>query len=325
MEQRDDQLGQYKPLVEEYENSCMKITSIYEDIDKKNNDKLYNNTNIERKCYLIETKDFEDYKKQIHYIQFKNKVDEYRYNMAMELTMKESEGKTIKHNKIKQKTVDSINELYKLLEENHEYILINVELAKDIIENIEEGQYSYFIDSSEIIVKINEKVLKFYNKKNIINKENIKEKENLNEIINKNENLNENINKNENLNRNELKDLIDLIEKFYLAEKKFGNLIKGNNNELNKENKVKEYGYLINIKDFQDWEISLNYDSIRPILDKSIKDNSCLSEENKNVIMEILKTKSFKKKNIKSLHFETIEELINFNKKNNFFFLNREL
>ena len=41
--------------------------------------------------------------------------------------------------------------------------------------------------------------------------------------------------------------------------------------------------------------------------------------------MEILKTKSFKKKNIKSLHFETIEELINFNKKNNFFFLNREL
>ena len=235
MEQRDDQLGQYKPLVEEYENSCMKITSIYEDIDKKNNDKLSNNINIERKCYLIETKDFEDYKKQIHYIQFKNKVDEYRFNMALDLTKKESEGKTIKHEKIKQKTIHTIDELYKLLEENHEYILINVELAKDIIENIEEGQYSYFIDSSEIIVKINEKVLKFYNKKNIINKENIKEKEYLNEIINKNENL----------NRNELKDLIDLIEKFYLAEKKFGNLIKGNNNTLNKENKVKEDGYLI--------------------------------------------------------------------------------
>ena len=54
----DDGLGKYKPIYDEYANSCVVIKSIEEEISLLYTKKENNN----QKCYMIELKDFENYK-----------------------------------------------------------------------------------------------------------------------------------------------------------------------------------------------------------------------------------------------------------------------
>ena len=117
----DTGLDKYKPILEEYENSCLIIKKIEEDISN-----IYNKReNYNQKCFLIELKDFENFKQQIDYQTFKNKIIEYRENILMKLIMLESEDKEIKLEKLKNTILKSTKELDILLKEEHEYILIN--------------------------------------------------------------------------------------------------------------------------------------------------------------------------------------------------------
>ena len=313
----DTGLDKYKPILKEYENSCLIIKKIEDDISN-----IYSKReNYNQKCFLIELKDFENFKQQIDYQTFKNKIIEYRENILMKLIMLESEDKEIKLEKLKNTILKSTKELDILLKEKHEYILINAELAKDIIQKKEEGQYFcfYWFNSSELQIKINEDSFLFHLNKNIININMLKDKKFSNIRILSNANENDNVKVNE--SNNNFGKLIDWIEKFFLAEKDFKkSLIK------KKENYINNYGYLIDLNEFNEWKNNLNYDFIIPILDDLInEEKKYLTKEEKEEIKRLLKDSKIKKNKISSLNFKSIEELKQYNKINNLILINREL
>ena len=314
----DTGLDKYKPILEEYENSCLIIKKIEEDISN-----IYSKReNYNQKCFLIELKDFENFKQQIDYQTFKNKIIEYRENILMKFIMLESEDKEIKLEKLKNTILKSTKELDILLKEKHEYILINAELAKDIIQKKEEGQYFcfYWFNSSELKIKINEDSFLFHLNKNIININVLKDKKFSNNRILSNANENDNVKVNE--SNNYFGKLIDWIEKFFLAEKDFKkSLIK------KKENYINNYGYLIDLNEFNEWKNNLNYDFIIPIFDDLINEEkkNYLTKEEKEEIKRLLKDSKIKKNKISSLNFKSIEELKQYNKINNLILINREL
>ena len=313
----DTGLDKYKPILEEYENSCLIIKKIEEDISN-----IYNKReNYNQKCFLIELKDFENFKQQIDYQTFKNKIIEYRENILMKFIMLESEDKEIKLEKLKNTILKSTKELDILLREKYEYILINAELAKDIIQKKEEGQYFcfYWFNSSELKIKINEDSFLFHLNKNIININVLKDKKFSNNRIVSNDIENDNVIVNE--SNNYFGKLIDWIEKFFLAEKDFKkSLIK------KKENYINNYGYLIDLNEFNEWKNNLNYDFIIPILDHLInEEKKYLTKEEKEEIKRLLKDSKIKKNKISSLNFKSIEELKQYNKINNLILINREL
>ena len=167
-------LGEYKPIIEECENFCFVIKKIEEEISEQYNKK----ENKNQKCYLIELNNYENFKQKINYKIFKDKINEYREQMLTKIIMLESEEKNAKFEKLQNTILKSIKELNNLLKDKHEFILINAEISKEIIQNKEEGQYFLFysFNSSELILKINNDSLNFHLKENIINLNNLKNK-----------------------------------------------------------------------------------------------------------------------------------------------------
>ena len=300
-----NQLGIYLKVVEEYENSCFIIKKIEEEISNQYNNQINNN----QICYLIKLKDFENFKQNIGFKTFIEKISEYRDNLILKISLLEIEGKQIKLDKLNNIIVNSIKELDELIkkDKNKEYILINSDLSKDIIKNKEEGKYSclYSYTSKELIIKINQESLYFQINKNIISENNLKEKVDCNFIeqskINEKDNIIINNINNNNLindiknvyleNNNNLMNLINWFEKFYLSYKEF-------NNSLDKTEfcNNKKYGYLISKKAFDEWKKHLNYDLIKSIFDKYFTEEklNLMKEEKEEIIMQ-LKEKNIKK------------------------------
>ena len=332
-------LGEYKPIIEECENFCFVIKKIEEEISEQYNKK----ENKNQKCYLIELNNYENFKQKINYKIFKDKINEYREQMLTKIIMLESEEKNAKFEKLQNTILKSIKELNNLLKDKHEFILINAEISKEIIQNKEEGQYFLFysFNSSELILKINNDSLNFHLKENIINLNNLKNKEFFNnngdsdncESNNINSDSNNLINNHMNYNNKEIKDdlkeLLDWMEKFYLSEKQFKNSLnkkKENDKNKNINNAIKNFGYLMELKNFNEWKNKLNYDSIKPIIDKYINEGKdFLTDEEKEEIIQLLKDQDIKKDKIESVHFRSMDELKHYNKLNDMILINREL
>ena len=184
MENQDDRLGIYKDVFEVIQDYCLKIKAIEEDISNQYNNLKDKNQKINQKAYLINMKEYNKFKEQIEYNTFINNMNGYKYTMIMKLVSKESENlnKNSSNEKLKEKLkltkVDSIKELFTLLKQGQEYILINkTESSEKIIENINERIYSYFINSNELSLNIDYEDLSFAHNKSIINSKVLKNQE----------------------------------------------------------------------------------------------------------------------------------------------------
>ena len=78
----------YLKVVEEYENGCFIIKKIEEEISNQYNNQINNN----QICYLIKLKDFENFKQNIGFKTFIEKISEYRDNLIFKFSLLESEG-----------------------------------------------------------------------------------------------------------------------------------------------------------------------------------------------------------------------------------------
>ena len=326
----DDGLGPYKQIIEEYENCCTIIKKVEEEFSQQYNKK----ENSYQKCFLIELKCFEEFKEQIDYQTFRYKINKYRENMVIKFTSLESENKEVKLEKLQNTILKSTKDLNDLLKNNHEFLLINADLSKEIIKNKDKGEYFCFFsfNSSELILKIEEDSLHFHLNKNIINIDNLKDKEFFNnfgpnhngesEAIDSDNLINKNMSEKNVEDDKNLMKLIDWIEKFYLLEKEFkASLYKKTEND-NKN----FYGYLIEIKAFNEWKKNLNYDLIKPFLDNYINEGKhYLIIEEKEEIKRLLKEQDVKKNKIESLNFKSIEQLKQYNRINDIILISREL
>ena len=331
---QNNNYGEYQDIIEDYENSCMIIKKIEEQIYQQYNKNDNNSQKQYQKCYLIEQKDYDIFKDIIFYTNFKENIQEYRDNLSIQLTMLISEGKELKKERLQNKTVKSINELYNLLKQNKEYILMNAELSKEIMQNTEEYLCFYTCNSSELLVYINGEKLRFSpnnnrisinllkdNYINNVNEQNIQKEGN--NIVDNNDNLVNNENENYFGDDNHSMKLIDWIEQYYLLEKEFLNSLSKKEKEYNKE---KKYGYLILTNKFYEWKKKLNYDMIKYLLDKKLNENNYSSiNEEKHVIKEFLKDKKVEKIKLESLNFKSIYELKGYNRNHDFILINSEL
>ena len=136
----NDGLGPYKQIIEEYENCCTVIKNIEEDFSQQ----YHKKENNSQKCFLIETKRFEEFKEQIDYQTFRYKINEYREHMVIKFALLKSENKEVKFEKLQNTILKSIKELNNLLKGKHEFILINAELSKEIIQNKDKEEYFCF-------------------------------------------------------------------------------------------------------------------------------------------------------------------------------------
>ena len=323
-----NKLGIYQNVVEECENDCFIIKKINEDISNQYNNQMNKN----QICYLIELEDFENFKQNIEFKTFIEKISEYRNDLVYKFSLLESEGKQIKLDKLNNIIVNSIEELYELIKKNksREYILINSDLSKDIIQNIDKGKYSccYSFMSKELIIELNKDTLHFQLNNNVISEDNLKEKVYNQNKINKkdnidinNENLNNNIKKDNLEKNNDLMNLINWFEKFYISNKEFNNSL----NEEVKDNK-KNYGYLINTKAFKEWKTFLNYDFMNSIFDEYLTgEKTNLEKEEKEEIMLKLKEKKIIKNTIPFLKFQSMKDIKTFNRINDFILINCEI
>ena len=346
MEKKDDGLGIYKDVFEVIQDYCQKIKAIEEDISNQYNNLKDKNQKINQKAYLVNMKEYNKFKEQIEYNTFINNMNGYKYTMIMKLVSKESENlnKNSSNEKLKEKLkqtkVDSIKELYTLLKQGQEYILINkTESSEEIIENINERIYSYSINSNELSLNIDYEDLSFAHNKNIINSKVLKNQESeifpnanyINEgntITGNDESLNNNEinNINNNNSLEEYEKLTDWLVKFILKEEEFKLALKTVKKEKDKE-KEKYHGYLIEHTTYENWEKNLQISSLKRIIQQYINiEKKELTNEEKEKITNILRNNNISKKNhIQSLKFDTIEKLKQFNKINNLIFFNKEL
>ena len=207
----NDDLGIYKKVFEEIQDYCRLIKNLENDISILYDNLIKNNNEQKNflKMYLIEVNDYNKFKSQIEYDTFIKNMHNYKDAIITKLVSQQCENKNVLTEKLKQTIVNSIQDLYRLLKEGHEYILIKAELNQSLIEKRDEGIYSYSINSNELILKIKGQTLHFVLNKNIINLKVLKsnESEILNNISNeKNENnislINEIFNNDESINKN---------------------------------------------------------------------------------------------------------------------------
>ena len=353
----NEELGKFKIIIEECEDYCLSIKKFEKEIEEQ----YKNIANIHQKNfeknYLIEIIDFEHFKEQINYNLFKTDVNNYRNEMLVKFTMIESENKEVKQEKLKQKVINSIGELFNLLKEGHQYILVNEEFSKNFVENKDEANYSYSLNSKELIINIKEQSLSFEHNKNIINYISLKNKESevvkyqgqdylndLNSIkdyikdnngygtlngiqdyIKDETNLNNNGNNNNNIiNLEDNFELLDWFVKYYLEEKKFKTTL------ISKEkNPQCKLGFLIEQNEYNKWEKKMNLASLRYVLKEYIKEDEKkenLSEDEKKQIIQVFKNNNITHKYaIQCLKFKSIEEVKSFNRTNNLIFISKEL
>ena len=144
-----------------------------------------------------------------------------------------------------------------------------------------------------------------------------KETNKINESLNDDKNeLNKNLINNDNIN---IDKIISLFIKYY----KFENHLK---DEIG-ENNI-EVGYIIDRNELEQWKNKNYYNLIKKhFLDQSFKDNinKELPEETKERIFKYLESKVKNLYKIKSLHFNSIDDLSVYNTNNSFAIIKEEL
>ena len=318
-------LGQYEKVFEEIQDYCIELKKFEENISfiykNLNNNNTHKNP---QQTYLIDINDYNNFKEQIEYNTFINNIQDYKDTMALKFTIQQSENKNDINRKLKQTIVNSMHELYKLLKEQHEYILINTEQSQKLVEKENEGIYSYSIISNELILDIKGEILHFSHNNNIINLKDLKaEEREILKIINseKSENNISTVNGNFN-NLEDYQKLTDWLIKFISTENNFKKELK-----LEKKEKKKYFGYLIEYTAYLNWEKNLQLKSVRSIIQRYLdEEKSQLSNEEKQQITNNLIKHNISKKNpIQSLKFESIEKLKSFNRVDNLIILSKEL
>ena len=159
----NDDLGIYKKVFEEIQDYCRLIKNLENDISILYDNLIKNNNEQKNflKMYLIEMNDYNKFKSQIEYDTFIKNMHNYKDAIITKLVLQQCENKNVLTEKLKQTIVNSIQDLYRLLKEGHEYILIKAELNQSLIEKRDEGIYSYSINSNELILKIKGQTLHF--------------------------------------------------------------------------------------------------------------------------------------------------------------------
>ena len=315
MEMNDDGLGIYEKYYEISLDYCISLKSVEENIKSQYNNLQYNSQKYLFKAFLIEMKDYNKFKEQIEYNTFINDIRSYKDTMIMKLVSQVSENINYNINylnkKLKPTFVNSIKELYQLLNQGHEYILINAQLGEKIIENTYEGIYSYSLDFKELILNINGENLHFLHNKNIINLKVLKAKEKGNFQNIKSNNI-----------LDDYESLTDWLVKFIIAEEDFKMQLKSRDKK-----KDRSLGYLIDYNTYQNWEKSIQIHPLGIVARQFLsQDKKFLTNEEKQQIINILKNNNISKKNhIQSLKFYSIEQLKDFNKVNDLILLNKEL
>ena len=357
---QDEEL-RLKIIIEEYEDYCMSIKKFEKEIEENYKSIAIIHQKNYDKNYLVELTDFEHFKEQIYYNLFKTDVKSYRDEINFKFAMLKSQNQEVKQEKLKQKIINSIGELFNLLKEEHQYILINEEFGKNFVENKHEANYPYSLNSKELIINIKEQSLSFEHNKNIINYTSLKNKQSeilkyqdqeylgdgisikdeikdgtnneakdyiqdatingIKDDIKDETILINNENNNNIINLEDNFQLLDWFVKYYLEEKEFKTAI--TKKEKNTEYKL---GFLIDQIEYNKWEKNMNLASLREILKNSLTDKENLTEDDKKQIIGNLKNNNITKKyKIQSLKFKSIEELKAFNKINNLILLNKEL
>ena len=248
--QDEDDLGKYIKDFERLQDCCLVLKKIEENIifQYKYLNYGYNNQEYFQQSYLIEMKEYNKFKEQIEYNIFINDIKSYKEAIIIKLVIQESENKNDITEKLKQTVVSSAEKLYKLLKEGNEYIIINIDLIQNLIENKDLGIYSYSLNKNETILNIKGENLHFKNNKNILNLKVLKTKEH--EKFPK---------------IDEQEKLIDWLQKFINTEQDFKNQLKSIKKVTeNKEN----YGYLINYNTYKNWENNLKLNSLRSIIEQ---------------------------------------------------------
>ena len=315
MEMNDDGLGIYEKYYEISLDYCISLKSVEENIKSQYNNLQYNSRKYLFKAFLIEMKDYNKFKEQIEYNTFINDIGSYKDTMIMKLVSQVSENINYNINylnkKLKPTFVNSIKELYQLLNQGHEYILINAQLGEKIIENTYEGIYSYSLDFKELILNINGENLHFLHNKNIINLSVLKAKEKGNFQNIKSNNI-----------LDDYESLIDWLVKFIIAEEDFKMQLKSRDKK-----KDRSLGYLIDYNTYQNWEKIIQIHPLGRVVRQFLsQDKKFLTNEEKQQVINILKNNNISKKNlIQSLKFYSIEQLIDFNKVNDLILFNKEL
>ena len=300
------------------------------------------------KGYLIDLKEYEQYKNDLLYQVYKNNKNEYEDEIICKICELISINKSLELKKFEQVQIESYQDLKNKLYNNNEYLLISESLWSNICKRGKENEscIEYYINDSDLyfILKDNTFVY-FSNNKNILNKtsyissEDIKKIEtplNINnDIIINAENKKDlkeanNYEKNDNIidvqnnenknNKDKLSNLIKIMLEYYLFERK----IKEETKSLVKE--VNNSGYLIDKKIINNWKKSVNYEKIKDnFFSKYLQNNiSVLKKEQKESILDFMIKNNDKfvinDVQIKSLDYLTIEEFKTFSKTNSFVF-----
>ena len=305
------------------------------------------------KGYLIDLKEYEQYKNDLLYQVYKNNKNEYEDEIICKICELISINKSLELKKFEQVQIESYQDLKNKLYNNNEYLLISESLWSNICKRGKENEscIEYYINDSDLyfILKDNTFVY-FRNNKNILNKtsyissEDIKKIEtplNINnDIIINAENKKDlkeanNYEKNDNIidvqnnenknNKDKLSNLIKIMLEYYLFERK----IKEETKSLVKE--VNNSGYLIDKKIINNWKKSVNYEKIKDnFFSKYLQNNiSVLKKEQKESILDFMIKNNDKfvinDVQIKSLDYLTIEEFKTFSKTNSFVLINKNI
>ena len=138
---------------------------------------IYKNLNynyIKHRRYLINLKELEKLKNDIEYNFYEdNNVNKYEKHIKYKIDKLYEENKSIEFKGFEQVKIESSIELLNLINNNNEYIFIDIYTWKNLCKKGKEKEkyYPFFINSLELIFSSNDnKCVRFKHNKNIINK-----------------------------------------------------------------------------------------------------------------------------------------------------------
>ena len=148
-----------KKIVDDLQNFCGALKKFEQELTEK----FKHSSNEEFVGYLIDLKEYEQFKQDIEYDTFVKDI--YNYKEKIEPLL--CDFNALK--KLKCKKIDSVDELLQLLKQNNEYKLINKELWEaDKDEKSPNTSIKYSINDSKLKIIINNQSINFGGNENII-------------------------------------------------------------------------------------------------------------------------------------------------------------
>ena len=146
-------------IVENFQILCGALKKFEQELPEK----FIHPSNEEFVGYLIDLKEYEQFKKAIEYDTYVNDINKYKEKIEPLLFDAD------KLKKLKCKKIDSVDELLQLLKHDNEYKLINKELwDADKDEKSPDASIKYSINDSKLKIIINNQSINFKGNENII-------------------------------------------------------------------------------------------------------------------------------------------------------------